>query len=234
MKGIYLVGGYPDRGSFIRSFNAVAESGADFIEVGIPFNDPVADGPVIAKAILQAADNGITADMVLEDIRANKKPGTAVYVMTYANIIYSYGIERFSQKGRDILDGLIIADCPNRKHQFFYERGLDIPLVPFGTLESRELDFDSLSESKGDFLYFVGLRGITGAAADFSSKELHDKLSMLRERTRKKVIIGFGVKTRKDAARALALGDGFVVGTEAVRRQDDENSLRDYLKVIIA
>lgn len=233
MKGIYLVGGYPDRKTFRRCLLAVAEAGADFVEVGIPFNDPVADGPVIADATLKAANAGITADMVLEDIEAVGEIQTAVYAMTYSNILYSYGIRRFSDRSRDTLHGVILADLPNRMHRFFRDRGMAVPLIPFATLESRDDDFTSMVDGPGGFIYFVGLRGITGSSADFRSPEITDRMRSLKTRTGKNVVVGFGVKTVDDARSALALGDGFVVGTEAVKRQRDVNALREYVEVIL-
>jgi tryptophan synthase alpha chain len=92
----------------------------------------------------------------------------------------------------------------------------------------------SLGVGPGDFIYFVGLRGTTGAAADFRSPELVDKVHALRSMTGKPVVIGFGIKNSDDARTALSLGDGFVIGTEAVRRQCDAGALRGYLGDVLA
>ena len=108
MKGIYLAGGYPDSATFMECFRAVDSGGFDFIEVGIPFNDPIADGPVIADAIHASLKNGITPDTVMNDILSVRNSGIKKYVMTYANIIYSYGIKKFSDRLSGCLDGVII------------------------------------------------------------------------------------------------------------------------------
>ncbi|MBN1531742.1 MAG: tryptophan synthase subunit alpha [Spirochaetes bacterium] len=233
MKGIYILGGYPDRGRFVQSMRAVAEAGADFIEVGIPFNDPVADGPVIAGAAMETANSGITVEEILEDMESCRRSGVRLFAMTYCNIIYRYGIARFSERCRGLLEGVILADLPNRMHSFFYERGLDLPIIPFVTLESRGDDIVSASYSPGSFVYFIGLRGITGATADFESTEMTEQVVRVRQHTGKRVVIGFGIKNGDDARRALALADGFVVGTEAVRRQGDLPALREYLEGLL-
>ncbi len=229
MKGIYLTGGYPDRTGFIDCCNIVASSGFDFIEVGIPFNDPIADGPVISKAIHESIAGGTTPGAVMDDIAFLSGLKLKKFVMTYANIIYSYGIKNFSARMAPLLDGVIIPDLPNRMAGLFYDSGFDIPIVPFATLESRESDIEMMNASRSEIIYFIGVRGITGAQSDFNAPELIDTIAMIRKRTGKKIIIGFGIKNGADARQARALGDGYVVGTEAVRRQKDPAALKEYL-----
>jgi tryptophan synthase alpha chain len=229
MRGIYLVAGYPDEKRFMESFRAVDRSGFDFVEIGIPFNDPIADGPVIAGAIHEALACGATPGKVMKDTRSLHDCGIKKYVMTYANVIYSMGPGKFSDEMSGVLSGVIVPDLPNRMARRFYESGLGIPVVPFATLETRETDIDLINGSESGILYFVGVRGITGSAGNLDSPELLDKIKMLRESTSKKIIIGFGIKTKNDADRALEIGDGFVVGTEAVKRQKDPEELEDYL-----
>jgi tryptophan synthase alpha chain len=229
MKGIYLAGGYPDTDTFMDCFHAVASSGYDFIELGIPFNDPIADGPVIAHAIHSSLKNGVTTETIMENIVNVDHVRIKKYVMTYANIIYSYGIKKFSDRMSGCLAGIIIPDLPNRMTHLFYDSGFQIPIVPFATLETRESDMDMINKSKSEIVYCIGVRGITGARSDLTSPELVTKIRMIKENTNKKIIIGFGIKTSDDANQALSIGDGYVVGTEAVRRQTDPASLKDYL-----
>ncbi len=229
MRGIYLAGGYPDAGTFRKCFGAVVRNGFDFIEIGIPFNDPTADGPVIARAIHASLESGMTPERVMEEILSLSDAGIKKYVMTYANIIYSYGIRAFSERMSGCLDGVIIPDLPNRMTPLFYDSGFGIPIVPFATLESRLSDIELMNRSQSEIIYFIGVRGITGSRSDFTSPELLDKIRMIKENTDKKVIIGFGIKTADDARQALAIGNGYVVGTEAVLRQKDPEKLNDYL-----
>lgn len=229
MRGIYLAGGYPDSSTFTRCFNAVAGAGFEFVEIGIPFNDPIADGPVIARAIHASLAKGTTPDGIMDDICSLPDTGIKKYVMTYANIIYSHGIRKFSERMAGTLAGVIIPDLPNRMTALFYDNGFTIPIVPFATLETRESDIALMNETKSEIIYFIGVRGITGSQSDFTSLELINKIRMIRDNTDKKVIIGFGIKNGNDAQQALSIGDGFVVGTEAVRRQTDPTALKEYL-----
>ncbi len=233
MKGIYIVGGYPHIDKFGECFKSVVKCGYDFIEVGIPFNDPVADGPVIASAINETIENGISVHDIIESLIEFRDVPIKKYIMTYSNIVYSYGIEKFSENLKSVIDGIIIADLPNRMRKLFYNEGFKIPIVPFATLETREKDIEIIMNSDSDFIYFVGIRGTTGAKADFTSAELIEKIKLLRKRTDKKIIIGFGVKTADDVKEAMDIGDGFVVGTEAVRRQKDIDEFESYIESLL-
>ena len=230
MKGIYLAGGYPDRPTFKKCAQAVARCGFDFIEIGIPFNDPIADGPVIARALYASISGGTTPEQVIEDIRDLDGLKIRKYAMTYANIVYSRGIRSFSEDLKGSLDGVIIPDLPNRMARMFCDQGLEVPIVPFATLETRQPDIELMNASKSGIIYFVGVRGITGSASNFSSPELAEKAALLKKHSSKKIIIGFGIKTAEDARQAMEIGDGFVVGTEAVRRQEDPEELEKYLR----
>lgn len=230
MKGIYLAGGYPDRATFRSCAEAVARCGFDFLEIGIPFNDPIADGPVIARALYDSLEGGATPDQVMEDIRSLDGLPVRKYVMTYANIVYSRGIRAFSGMLKESLDGIIIPDLPNRMSRLFVDQGLEIPIVPFATLETRQSDIELMNKSKSEIIYFVGVRGITGSASNLSSAELLEKAELLKKNSVKKIIIGFGIKNAGDARQAMAIGDGFVVGTEAVRRQKNPEELEKYLR----
>ncbi len=223
MRGIYIVGRYPNQAAFIESFKNINDAGFEFIEIGLPFNDPVADGPVISEAAHSVIDKDITPEEIINDIISLKELSIKKYIMTYANIIYAYGIKKFSSMLKDHLTGLILADVPNRLAKMFYEEGLEIPIVPFATPETREEDILAMKDSQSEFIYFVGIRGITGSKADLTDPEITEKVKKIQDITGKKVIIGFGIKNKEDAHSALAISNGYVVGTEAVRRQGTED-----------
>ncbi len=233
MKGIYIVGNYPDKKRFKECFNIVAELGFDFIEVGMPFNDPLADGPVIAKAANDAIDSGVTTEGLIKDLQSLADINIKKYIMTYSNIIYSHGIKPFSDSLKNVLNGMIVADLPNRMAGLFYDNGFELPIVPFATLETRESDIAMMNDSESEIIYFVGVRGITGSQADFSSSELVNKIKMIKEHSNKKVIIGFGIKNHADVQKAMEIADGFVVGTEAVKRQEDPAIFKTYLQELL-
>jgi tryptophan synthase alpha chain len=233
MRGIYLVGNYPDRDTFVRCFDAVISAGYEFAEIGVPFSEPVADGPVIASAVQEALDSGVKARDVLAGIRELKKGSAKLYVMTYANIIYNYGLEKFSADFKDLLDGVIIPDLPNDFHKFFYDKGFDVPVVPFVTPESRVEDIRKAAEGNAEFIYFIGIRGITGGSVDLSSPEITERVKQIKSITDKKIVMGFGIKTREDADKAMKTADGFVVGTAAVLLQKEPAKYAEYVKSLV-
>lgn len=233
MRGIYLVGQYPDRDTFKKCLNSICDAGYEFVEVGIPFSEPVADGPVIAGAIQKALEGGANAESILEDIKNADTKGADVYIMTYSNIIYAGGIKDFSDKFSPYIKGVIVPDVPNRMHGFFYDRGFEIPMIPFVTPESRDEDIKLVAETKGDFIYFIGIRGITGSSANLESPELKERIEKLREITGKKIVMGFGIKDKEGADSALRLADGFVVGTAAVTKQKDVAEYTKFIKGLI-
>lgn len=232
-RGIYLVGGYPDRETFRRSFRAVAEAGFEFIEVGIPYNDPLADGPVISEAALSVLSAGISVEDIMADVQELSGTIPETYVMTYTNIIDSYGVKKFSDDFASTLSGAIIADLPNRMREPFVASGFMVPVVPFATLETRLEDLELVISAAAPFIYYVALRGITGSKTDFNNPELRKGVEDVRSRSKSPVVLGFGIKTPEDAASALSFADGFVIGTEAVARQKDPEILGRYCENII-
>ena len=230
MKGIYIAAGHPTRKAAIDAARSVAHAGFDFLEIGIPYNDPVADGPVIASALDAAVKNGITPSDVFDDIDSLSDIGIPVYIMTYGNIILKAGPEKITGRLHGKVSGLIIADLPNRMGSFLTERGLGIPIVPFVTPETREKDLEIMAGSSADFIYLVGLRGVTGSQADFGSPVLLRQIEMIRKVTDKKIVLGFGIRNRDDARQALSIADGFVAGTGAVKKQGNREELEKFLE----
>jgi len=233
LKGIYIVGGYPDMRTFVKEVDIISKLGLDFIEIGIPFSEPVADGPVISSAIHDSIEGGMTTNKILDFVKTVDRKVIKVYIMTYSNIIFSYGLEKFSKDFGKFINSVIIADLPNRMHSFFYEKGFTIPIIPFVTPETRVEDMKLLKEKKGDFIYFIGIRGVTGGNMNSKKDEVASKIAELRKFTKKKIILGFGLKNRDDALEALKIADGYVVGTEAVKRQKEPDLFEQFIFNII-
>lgn len=229
MRGFYIVGGYPDREQFNKCLNAVAAAGFEFIEVGIPFSEPVADGPVIASAIHEAVMNGVDIEAIMADVRGMKQkyPAIKATVMTYANIIHGYGEKKFSDDFGDILSGVIIPDLPSRMHYWMIEKGLSIPVIPFVTPVSRNEDIVAIKDTKAPFVYYISIMGVTGSD---KKGAVTDRSGMAKELTGKPVVTGFGIRTKEDADRAVSATGGFVIGTEAVKRQKDYDSFCKYIE----
>lgn len=234
MKGIYLVGGYPDRAAFRDRLATIEELKFDFVEIGLPFSDPVADGPVIAGAMHRVLEAGITIDDILADIARVPGNGADRYLMTYANVVYRYGAKRLGEKLNDGVRGVILPDVPVRMQGRMVQLGLALAQVPFVTPESREEDLAAIAGQTPPFVYFIGVRGITGGAAAPGSSEVKRQVDAIRRHTTAPVVLGFGIRTPQQAAEALASADGFVIGTAAVERQHDHDAYRGYLEEIAA
>lgn len=230
MKGIYLLADYPERETFLNCVQVVKECGFDFIEVGIPYSDPVADGEIIRVAMEDVLKKGFSVKEFLKNgfpLVESKAVFTKIYIMTYANVLYKLGVEVFNSLEK--LQGLIIADLPNKMHSFFKERGLNKPLIPFVTPESGDRHLSYLSNCKRGFVYFIGVRGITGTKVEYSSSYLTRHIEKIKAFSSLPVVVGFGIRNRNTATVTLQSGGGYVVGTEAVKRQSDPEKLKDFL-----
>ncbi len=232
LKGVYIVGGYPDMDTFEKCFNVIENSKLDFIEIGLPFSEPVADGEIIVKAIEVSLKNGTITENMLNFLEKNRNVKIKKYIMTYSNIIYGYGIEKFSDNFEGLINSVIIADLPNKMHEFFYKKNFNIPIIPFVTPESRKDDIEAIKSLKGDFIYFIAVRGITGSKTDVTNFAIKERIERIKRITGKKVIMGFGLKDKRDAQNALKISDGFVIGTEAVKRQNNLAEFEKFLKSI--
>ena len=230
MRGIYLLADYPDRERFLQCVKAVKEAGLDFIEIGLPFSDPVADGEVIRVAMEETLKKGFSVKDFFQNayssVVENALP-LKIYVMTYSNVLFKLGVGKFNSL--DEINGLIIADLPNKMHYFFEKRGLEVPLIPFVTPESTEEHIELLSQSKGDFVYFIGVRGITGTKVEYSPSYLENYAGKIKKVCSKPVVVGFGIRDGKTALTALNSAGGYVIGTEAVKRQKKPEELRKFL-----
>lgn len=237
MKGVYLVGGYPNLDIFEKNLATILDtSGITFVEIGLPFSEPVADGDIIASALYEVIDNDTSIHQIVEIVKKYEEKfeekGIKKYFMTYANIIYSYGLKKFSDDFKNIIDGVIIPDLPNRLHDYFFSNGFSISIIPFITPESRKDDLDEVLDKKSDFIYYVSVRGITGSSKKGNYEEIKTKISQIKKTCDKKVIIGFGIKDKNGVNEALSIADGFVIGTAIVKLQKENNRLKEFLEEV--
>ncbi len=213
--GIYLVADYPSKNGFLDGVRACEDLGVDFLEVGFPFSDPVADGDVIERAA-QASLKRYTADDLFEGLRqARAIFSRRLYIMTYTNIVYHNGAGSFISRTGPF-DGLILADLPLREMPSFEERmkGTHMNLIRFATPESRPGDITSAVKGAKDFVYFVSKRGTTGGTFCLDD-ETRKKIGLVRGKGID-VYLGFGIRNRKDVASAYEAADGAIIGSEAV------------------
>jgi tryptophan synthase alpha chain len=215
----FITCGDPDLETTAKLVRAAAENGADLIELGIPFSDPTAEGPVIQGANLRALRGGITTDKVFQLVRELRRDVTIPLVfMTYANVIYSYGAERFLAACAEAgIDGLILPDLPYEEKEEFLApcRKYGVDLISMIAPTSADRIAMIAREAEG-FLYLVSSLGVTGERSEIST-DLSAIVSTVRENTSVPCAIGFGISTPEQARAMAAISDGAIVGSAIVR-----------------
>lgn len=215
----FITCGDPDLETTAAAVRAAAENGADLIELGIPFSDPTAEGPVIQGANLRALRGGITTDKVFDFVREIRRDVSIPLVfMTYANVIFSYGAERFISTCRDIeIDGLIVPDLPfEEKDEFLplcHQYGVDLISLIAPTSENR---IAMIAQEAEGFLYIVSSLGVTGTRSEIKT-DLASIVSVVRQNTRIPCAIGFGISTPQQARQMADLADGVIVGSAIIK-----------------
>ncbi|WP_283610699.1 tryptophan synthase subunit alpha [Faecalispora anaeroviscerum] len=215
----FLTCGDPDLETTERLIQSIAEAGADVIEMGIPFSDPTAEGPVIQAANLRALSNGVTTDNIFEMVRRVRKTVSIPLVfMTYANVVFSYGTERFVKTASEIgMNGLILPDVPFEEKEEFEpvckRYGMDF--ISFVSPTSHERVKRIAKEAEG-FLYCVSSLGVTGVRSQISL-DIGEITALVRQVTNTPVAIGFGISTPEQAQKMAAISDGVIVGSAIVK-----------------
>ena len=233
----FVTCGDPDLETTGKIVRAMAENGADLIELGIPFSDPTAEGPVIQGANIRALSGGVTTDLIFDLVRDLRKDVAVPMVfMTYANVVYSYGAERFIATCRDIgVQGLILPDIPYEEKEEFldlcHEYGVELVSLVAPTSANR---IAMIAKAAEGFLYIVSSLGVTGTRTEIST-DLDAIVKVVRENTDIPCAIGFGISTPEQAAKMGAIADGAIVGSAIVKLvaeygRDAAGPVGDYVK----
>ncbi|MBV9532337.1 MAG: tryptophan synthase subunit alpha [Bradyrhizobium sp.] len=216
----FLMAGDPDLETSLQIIKQLPNAGADIIEVGMPFTDPMADGPAIQAAGLRALKGGTTLRKTLELVHAFRSDddATPLVLMGYYNPIYVYGVDKFLVEARSAgVDGLIIVDLPPEEDEELclpaLKAGLNFIRLATPTTDDRRLPA-VLSNTSG-FVYYVSITGITGAGAA-DSKVVSEAVARIKRHTDLPVCVGFGIKTPEVAGAIAEHADGAVVGTALV------------------
>lgn len=198
---------------------AMEEAGADLIELGIPFSDPTAEGPVIMEANIRALAGGVTTDKIFRMAERIRTRATVPMVfMTYANVVFSYGTERFIKEAARIgMDGLILPDVPFEEKEEFAQicRKYGLALVSLVAPTSRERIRMIASEAEG-FLYCVSSLGVTGVRTEITT-DVGEMVKMAREVSEIPCVVGFGISTEEQARKMAKQADGVIVGSAIVK-----------------
>ncbi|MCC7260589.1 MAG: tryptophan synthase subunit alpha [Alphaproteobacteria bacterium] len=218
----FVMAGDPDYATSLALLKSLPAAGADIIEIGMPFSDPMADGPTIQAAGIRALNAGQTMAKTLAMATEFRKENqnTPLVLMGYYNPVFSYGPERFAKDAKAAgIDGLIIVDLPpeesNELTKFTDPAGIDFIRLVTPTTDDARLP--TVLKSASGFIYYVSVAGITGAhSADSAS--IKQAVSRFRSHTKLPIIVGFGIKTPEQSAATAALADGVVVGSAIVEK----------------
>jgi len=221
-KGLitYLMGGDPDLERTRELILAMAEAGADMVEVGIPFSDPLADGPVIQAASNRALAGGVTVNGILQMVgEVRQKVALPLVLMTYYNPVLQYGLEAFCRRAAESgADGLIVPDLPYEESELlrFYADRHGLDLIPLVAPTSTPVRVAAICARARGFIYCVSVTGVTGMREKIET-DLEALSSLVRRYTDLPVAIGFGVSGPEGVARVAPFCDAVVVGSAIVR-----------------
>lgn len=215
----FVTCGDPDLNTTAAVVRAAVENGADLIELGIPFSDPTAEGPVIQGANLRALCGGVTTDRIFDFVKALRRDVKVPMVfMTYSNVVFSYGADRFISNCHEIgIDGLILPDLPFEEKDEFLplckQHGVDLISLIAPTSENR---IAKIAKEAEGFLYLVSSLGVTGTRTEITT-DLASIVKVVRENTDIPCAIGFGISTPEQAAKMAGLSDGAIVGSAIIK-----------------
>jgi tryptophan synthase alpha chain len=229
----YIMAGDPSLEVTKKVVLLFQECGADIVELGVPFSDPMADGPTIQRASERALKNGVTLRKVISHVKdLRKATRIPVVLMTYYNPIFKYGVENFIKDAVDAgVDGVIVPDLPPDEAGDFMNlsrrMGLDTIFLLAPTSTDKRIK--KVTKASKGFIYYVSITGITGAALllDGSMETL---ISNIRKYTNKPIAVGFGVSAPEEASAVARLSDGVIVGSAIVKRlHDSPDEMKSYL-----
>lgn len=233
----FITCGDPDLEITAAAVRAAAANGADLIELGIPFSDPTAEGPVIQGANLRALKGGVTTDKIfafVKELRQDVK--LPMVFMTYANVVFSYGAEKFISTCKEIeIDGLILPDLPYEEKEEFlpvcHKYGVDLISLIAPTSENR---IAMIAKEAEGFLYIVSSLGVTGTRSEIKT-DLASIVKVVRQNTSIPCAIGFGISTPEQARKMADIADGAIVGSAIIKLlekygKDAPSYIGDYVK----
>lgn len=217
----FITCGYPNTDFTIEAVKGAVANGADLIELGIPFSDPTAEGPVIQEANLKALQGGITTDKVfalVKELRTVHNIKVPLVFMTYANVVFSYGKERFMKLCEENgVDGIILPDVPFEEKAEFDEvaKAHDVAMISLIAPTSNNRIAMIAKEATG-FIYIVSSLGVTGVRSDIKT-DIASIVNVIRENTKVPCAVGFGISTPEQAAKMAAVSDGAIVGSAIIK-----------------
>ncbi len=215
----FITCGDPDLETTGKIVKAMAENGADLIELGIPFSDPTAEGPVIQEANIRALSGKVTTDKIFDFVREIRKEVTIPMVfMTYANVVFSYNAEKFMMTCSEIgIDGIILPDLPFEEKDEFdsicKKYGIDLISLIAPTSKNR---IAMIAKEASGFVYIVSSLGVTGVRSEITT-DIGAMAELVKENSTVPCAVGFGISTAEQAHNMAALADGVIIGSAIVK-----------------
>lgn len=231
----YLTAGDPSLSKTASLVLALEQAGVDILEIGVPFSDPTADGPVIQAAAQRALSAGVTLDAILAMIeRLRERTEIPIVLFGYYNPIFSYGNERFAARAKEAgVDAILVVDLPPEEagelRRFTDAAGIDFISLVAPTTGAERLA--SIAKGASGFLYYISVTGVTGSAVPVLT-DIERDLETIRRATDLPVAVGFGISTPEQAAAIAPLADGIVIGSAVVRLIEAHGHGEDLIAVI--
>ncbi len=229
----YIMAGDPNLDRTRELVGILEECGADVIELGVPFSDPLADGPTIQKAAQRALGEGVTLGKVIGFVASLRKTTQIpIVLMTYYNLIFRYGEERFVREAYAAgVDGIIVPDLPPDEGglllSFSKKTGFDVIFLVAPT--STDERISKVAKASRGFIYYVSITGITGSKLTMDAS-IGSHIAKIRQISRKPVAVGFGIATPQEASEIAKIADGVIIGSAIVKRVEDaDEELKRYL-----
>jgi tryptophan synthase alpha chain len=217
----YVTAGDPEPWVTVPILHAMVDAGANILELGIPFSDPMSDGPVIQKACERALKNDVTLNHVLDMVRQfrDKDKTTPIVLMGYANPLEAMGYEAFAKKAQEVgVDGVLTVDMPPEESNEFMTlmKAHDIDTIFLVAPTTSKERMHKIAQAANGFIYYVSIKGVTGTAS-IDVSEVSEKLAELRDCTTLPLGVGFGIRDGKSAAAVSEVADAVVVGSTLVK-----------------
>ena len=228
----YLVAGDPDMDSTLDLMHLFVESGVDVIEIGVPFTDPIAEGPTIQRAHDRALKNNISLKMILslvDEFRKSNKE-TPIVLMGYLNTFISH-IELVQATGKDGIDSILVVDIPGELNLETY--GISNPNINTISLISpttKENRVELIANNSTGFIYYVNLRGVTGSS-NLNISEIENNIGRIKKYTDLPTLAGFGIKTAEDAKTLAKFSDGIIIGSSIVEMINEASATKEFDRI---
>ena len=211
----FLTANFPTRDAFLTLLHALPNHGANLIEIGIPFSDPMADGKIIQQSSKRAIQNGFSMDQCFDDIAEFKKkfPMIPVIIMTYTNPVLQYGADAFSTDcNANGCDGLLLVDCPPSAQSHVFSSPPSIDMIRLVTPTTSNHRLEAIKSMMSGFAYYVSVKGITGEKKpDLNS--ISDHVRDIKEQLQLPMVIGFGISNKHIAKQMASISDGIIIGS---------------------